>query len=52
MLQNDKGHFNYDYLGGKKIPYIFIHTCKANKKAIDIKSVFTKVNKLQIPLTL
>lgn len=38
-------------LGGKKIPYIFIHTCKANKKAIDVKSVFTKVNKLQIPLT-
>lgn len=52
MLQNDKGHFNYDFLREKKSyyeAYTVIHTYKAKKKkSINVKSLFTNENKSQI----
>lgn len=52
MLQHDKGHFHYDFLGGKKSyykNYTVTHTYKAKKKKpINVKSLFTNENKSQI----
>lgn len=52
MLQHDKGHFHYDFLGEKnhiiRIILLLTHIRLRKKKPINVKSLFTNENKSQI----